>query len=99
MTEKKKPARRSTPTEAAATEESRPYRVAKTRIEARNIGGYFPAEPVHAFRVLAAQLDKDVQQLLAEGINMVFERHGVPQRIPVFSGRRTKQGRREQSPP
>ena len=66
------------------------YRIAKTRIETRSVSAHFPAEPVHAFRVLAASEDKDVQQLLAEAINLLFERKGVKARIPVFSGRRTR---------
>ncbi len=66
------------------------YRVAKTRLASRAIGGSFPAEPVLAFRVLAAAEEKDVQQLLAEAINLLFERKGVKERIPVFSGRRTR---------
>jgi hypothetical protein len=36
----------------------------------------------------AATLDMDVQELLGEAINMTFERHGVPTRIEITSGRR-----------
>ena len=79
------------PAAKAATPPKGPYRVAATRQGARAVGGYCPAEKVQAFRVLTAAQDKDVQQLLAEGINSVFERYGVPERIPIFSGRRTKQ--------
>jgi hypothetical protein len=84
----------------AKTEESpvRSYRVAKTRLTSRSVAGHFPAEHVHAFRVLAATQDKDVQQLLAEGINLIFERHGVPLRIPIFSGRRTRQAGADRTP-
>jgi hypothetical protein len=32
-----------------------------------------------------------VQLLLAEAINLVFARYRVPVRIPIVSGRRTKQ--------
>jgi len=45
---------------------------------------------VLAFRVLAAAEEKDVQQLLAEAINLLFERKGVAARVPVVSGRRTR---------
>ncbi len=68
------------------------YRVAKTRTGARAIGGNYPAEPVLAFRVLAAAEEKDVQQLLAEALNMLFESKGVTARFPVASGRRTRNG-------
>lgn len=70
----------------------KPYRVAKTRIGARTITGNFPAEPVLAFRVLAVAEEKDVQQLLAEAINLLFERKGVAARVPVVSGRRGRAG-------
>ncbi len=66
------------------------YRVAETRATTRQLSGHFPAEDVQAFRVLAATLDVDVQELLAESINMIFERHGVPNRIVVTSGRRKR---------
>ncbi len=82
---------------AKPAEKSKPsYRVAATREGARSVAGHYPAEQVQAFRVLAAAQDKDVQQLLAEGINYVFERYGVPERIPIFSGRRTKQPEQQQ---
>lgn len=89
MPTKKSPPRVRRAPEAATPHPS--YRVAKTRLTSRAVAGHFPAEHVQAFRVLAAAEDKDVQQLLAEAINLLFERKGVPVRIPVFSGRRTRQ--------
>jgi hypothetical protein len=64
------------------------YRVAETRRATQQLSGHFPAEDVQAFRVLAAGHDRDVQELLAEAINMVFERHGKPDRIGIARGRR-----------
>jgi hypothetical protein len=64
------------------------YPVAKTRLDSRQLSGHYPAEHVQAFRVLAAANDKDVQELLAEAVNMVFERYGLPNRITVTSGKR-----------
>jgi hypothetical protein len=60
----------------------------ETRGGTRQISGQFPGEHVQAFRVLAARQDKDVQTLLAEAINGVFERNNLPNRIPIVSGRR-----------
>ena len=57
------------------------YAVAQTRTATRQVSGHYPAADVHAFRVLAAELDMDVQELLAEALNMVFERHGRPNRL------------------
>ena len=85
---KKPPTKIRYPTDTTALAKS--YRIAKTRIETRSVSAHFPAEPVHAFRVLAASEDKDVQQLLAEAINLLFEQKGVKARIPVFSGRRKR---------
>ncbi len=66
------------------------YRTAATRMATRQLSGHFPAPAVQAFRVLAAEQDMDVQELLAEGINMVFERFGRPERIEITSGRRKR---------
>lgn len=63
---------------------------AATREGTRQLSGHYPADDVQAFRVLAAEQDKDVQELLAEAMNMIFERYGKGNRVPVTSGRRTK---------
>ena len=75
---------------AVAPAEPKSYRTAQTRAAARQLSGHFPADAVQAFRVLAATLDMDVQELLGEAINMTFERHGVPNRIEITSGRRKR---------
>ena len=66
------------------------YPTAQTRSGTRQISGHYPADDVQAFRILAAEQDKDVQELLAEALNMVFERYGRGNKIAVTSGRRTK---------
>lgn len=73
-----------------APEPALSYRTAATRAATRQVSGHFPADAVKAFRVLAADQDMDVQELLAEGMNMVFERYGRPERIEVTSGRRKR---------
>ena len=74
----------------APTPETPAYRTAATRSDTRQLSGHFPAEAVKAFRVLAADQDMDVQELLAEGGNMGFERFGRPERIELTSGRRKR---------
>ncbi len=76
----------------AAAPAEKPYRVAETRASTRQLSGHFPAADVQAFRRLAVDCDKDVQELLAEFINMGFERHGLPNRITLTSGRRKRGG-------
>ena len=68
------------------------YPTAQTRVATRQISAHYNAADVQAFRILAAELDMDVQELLAEAINMIFERHGRPNRLTVTSGRRKKRG-------
>ena len=69
------------------------YRVPATRQGARQLGGFFPTPDVLAFRALAVSQEKDVQQLVAEGVNLVFKKYGLPNRVPVHSGRRTPRPR------
>jgi hypothetical protein len=75
---------------APEPQDAHSYRTAATRSDTRQLSGHFPAEQVKAFRVLASVQDMDVQELLAEGINMVFERYGVPDRVEIVSGRRKR---------
>lgn len=61
-------------------------RTAKTWVATWQISGHLPVADVQAFRLLAATLDMDVQELLAEALNMAFERNGIPNRIEITSG-------------
>jgi hypothetical protein len=81
---------RPAPINAKALDGGPSYPTAQTREGTRQISGHYPADEVQAFRILAAEQDKDVQELLAEAMNMVFERYGRGCRVPVTSGRRTK---------
>ena len=78
------------PPPPAKPEAEKSYAVAATRSATRQVSGHYAAADVHAFRVLAAEMDMDVQELLAEALNMVFERHGRPNRIAVTRGRRKR---------
>jgi hypothetical protein len=57
--------------------------IAATRAGTRQISAHLPEDVVKAFRIDAAKQDKDVQQLLAEAVNL-------PIRAPVTSGKRTR---------
>lgn len=67
-----------------------PARRPRTRANTRQLSGHFSVEVVQAWRVLVAEQDMESQELLAMGINMVFEHFGKPTRVPVISGRRKK---------
>ncbi len=64
--------------------------IAATRAGTRQISAHLPEDVVKAFRIDAAKQDKDVQQLLAEAVNLIFERDKIPIRAPVTSGKRTR---------
>ncbi|OYV24721.1 MAG: hypothetical protein B7W99_00915 [Rhodospirillales bacterium 20-58-10] len=70
--------------------EAKSYRTAETRADTRQLSGHFPAEDVKAFKRMALEQDMDVQEMIAEAINMAFERHGLPNRINITSGRRKR---------
>jgi hypothetical protein len=67
-----------------------PARRPRTRTNTRQLSGHFSAEVVQAWRVLVAEQDMESQELLAMGINLVFEHFGKPTRVALVSGRRKK---------
>lgn len=69
---------------------SRNYRTAQTRSDTRQVGGHFKPEVAQTLRLIAVEQDKDVQEILAEALNMVFSRYGKPTRAEVTSGRRNR---------
>jgi hypothetical protein len=77
---------------AAATEvaASRNYRTAQTRSDTRQVGGHFKPEVAQTLRLIAVEQDRDVQEILAEALNMVFGRYGKATRAEVTSGRRNR---------
>lgn len=66
------------------------WRRPATRVGTSPLAGHYPEEQSRAFRALAASQGKDVQELLAEAINMAFQRYKLPNRIEVTSGRRAR---------
>jgi hypothetical protein len=96
-------ARRSAPPEQAPSQPAandsqattaagqRSYRTAQTRSDTRQVSGHFKPEVSQTLRLIAVEQDRDVQEILAEALNMVFERYGKAPRAEVTSGRRKKQ--------
>ncbi len=70
-------------------------RTAQTRADTRQIGGHFKPEVAQTLRLIAVEQDKDVQEILAEALNMVFGRYGKATRAEVTSGRRGRTDRRQ----
>lgn len=48
-----------------------------------NVTGYFPQEVKKQLRMLAAEEDKTIQQLLGESLNMLFARYGRAEIAPT----------------
>lgn len=75
-------------TPRAPVEEGPRPRSARTRTHTRQIAGHFAVEVAQAFNVLAAEQDKDNQELLAEALTMLFKRYGKPVTVTVSRKRR-----------
>lgn len=83
----------TTPTITAAAEPAeneRRYRTAQTRSDTRQVSGHFQPEVQQTLKLIAVEHDRDVQEILAEALNMVFSRYGKATRAEVTSGRRKK---------
>jgi len=78
------------PKPEAPEEAPKNYRTAETRLDTRQLSGHFPADDVKAFKRMALEHDMDVQEMLAEALNMAFERYGQPNRLQIISGRRKR---------
>lgn len=48
-----------------------------------NVTGYFPPEVKKQLRMLAAEEDKTIQQLLGESLNMLFAKYGRAEIAPT----------------
>jgi hypothetical protein len=66
------------------------YRTAQTRAETRQVSGHFKPDVAQTLRLIAAEQGRDIQEILAEALNMVFARYGKAVRAEVSSGRRKK---------
>jgi hypothetical protein len=69
------------------------YRTAQTRSDTRQVGGHFKPEVAQTLRLIAVEQDRDVQEILAEALNMIFSRYGKATRAEVTSGRRNRADR------
>ena len=70
---------RNTSSETSATERA-PSRVGKV-----NVSAYFPPEVKSSLRLVQAQNGRKIQDLLAEALNLLFAKYGVPESAPVDS--------------
>ena len=61
---------------------------AQTRNDTRQIGGHYKPEVAQTLKLIAAEQDRDGQEILTEALNMVFTKYGKPTRAEVASRRR-----------
>lgn len=78
------------PAPPAPDHHQRTYRTAQTRVETRQVSGHFKPDVAQTLRLIAAEQGRDIQEILAEALNMVFARYGKAARAEVNSGRRKK---------
>ena len=72
-----------TPAELTATTESRRLHFRPGREGKSNVTGYFPPEVKRQLRLLAAEHDTTIQNLLAEALNDLFAKNGRPEVAPL----------------
>lgn len=72
--------------ELAATTESRRLHFRPGREGKSNVTGYFPPEVKKQLRLLAAEHDTTIQNLLAEALNDLFAKNGKPEIAPLEAG-------------
>lgn len=63
---------------------------AQTGTDIRRISGHFPKELTGRFKAVAANRGIDAHELLAEGINILLEEYGYPDRVDGAGGRITR---------
>jgi|SRR6516165_7157181 hypothetical protein len=80
----------TTKSPAPVSEHPRSYRTAQTRADTRQVSGHFKPDVAQTLRLIAAEQGRDIQEILAEALNMVFARYGKAVRVEVNSGRRKK---------
>jgi Antitoxin-like ribbon-helix-helix len=79
-----------TPPEQPPETARKTYRTAATRADTRQVSAHFNPEVARTVKLIAVEQDMDVQEVLAEALNMLFSRYGKPTRVEVVSGRRKR---------
>lgn len=58
-----------------------------SRTGAVQIAAHFPEDVRAQLKMIAAEQRRDVQDLLAEGLNLIFSKYGKPEIAPLRRGR------------
>ena len=76
-----KPTAQEQPKTRPASRENPHYRPG--RQDKSNVTGYFPPEVKKQLRLIAAEEETTIQELLAEALNGLFARYGKPEIAPI----------------
>ncbi len=68
----------ATTIESVSNDTKHKENVAPSRRGKKNISGYFSPEVHRQLRVIAAEEDKNLQEILGDALNELFERRGKP---------------------
>lgn len=71
------------PTERGVPTEPQKHNLRPGRKGKSNVTGYFPPEVKKQLRLLAAEHDTTIQNLLAEALNDLFAKNGKPEIAPL----------------
>lgn len=79
--------RKAAPPPEAVAAERTPPKTGKppSRLGAVQIAAFFPEEVRSQLKVVAAEQRRDVQDLLAEALNLIFVKYGKPEIAPTKS--------------
>ena len=69
--------------DAAGSSRSRAAETAPSRVGTKAVTGHFPPEVRRQLRLLAAEQDRTMESLLAEGLNMLFSAYNKPEIAPT----------------
>ena len=70
--------------EAKSPDKSQPRQIRQGREGKSNVTGYFLPEVKKQLRLLAAEQETTIQNLLAEALNDLFAKNGKPELAPRF---------------
>ena len=65
-------------TQAVSEYPNKRSQLPKSRKEKRSLTGWYSPEVHRQVRMIAAQEDKTLEEVVGDGLNLLFEKHGMP---------------------
>lgn len=76
--ERKEQVEKDTEAQAVSEYPQKRSRLPKSRKDKRALTGWYSPETHRQVRMLAAQEDKTLEEVVGDGLNLLFEKHGMP---------------------